>query len=251
MAGFRTHITVSSALGVAYGGAAAEALGFPVETALLAAGLTGVGGMLPDLDSDSGVPVREMFGLVAVVLPLTLVPRLLQLNVSPEGVLAALLFGYVGIRYLGSRVFKRFTVHRGMFHSLPAMLIAGLVVYLGYHSPDRRLRLLLAGGVMVGFLSHLLLDELYSVDLRGVRVKLNKYAGTAVKFVSPSMPATVTCYVLLGGLLYLAYLDFAPAGAQPPAGGLHSARSSAAGRASANWAAPAADASGPPSPASR
>ena len=46
------------------------------------------------------------------------------------------------------------------------------------------------GGVMVGFLSHLLLDELYSVDIRGVKVKLNKYAGTAVKLASPSFPAT-------------------------------------------------------------
>ena len=89
------------------------------------------------------------------------------------------------------------------------------MVYLGYHSEDRRLRLLLGGGVMAGFLSHLVLDELWSVDLSGVRVKLNKYAGTAVKFVSPSMPATATCYLLLGGLSYLAYLDFAHAGQLP------------------------------------
>ena len=58
-----------------------------------------------------------MFGLVAVVLPLTLVPRLLQLNVSPEGVLAALLFGYVGIRYLGSRVFDRRARHARRFRA--------------------------------------------------------------------------------------------------------------------------------------
>lgn len=208
MAGFRTHITVSGALGVVYGGAAVQPLGFPVETAALAAGLTAVGGMIPDLDSDSGVPVREMFGLAAVVLPLTAVPRLYHLHVSQEGILACLLFGYVLIRYFAPRVFKHLTVHRGMFHSIPGMLVAGLIVYLGYHSEDRRLRLLLAGGVMAGFLSHLLLDELYSVDLRGLKVRLNKYAGTAVKFCSPSLPATATCYALLGGLLYLAYLDY-------------------------------------------
>ena len=208
MAGFRTHITVSSALGIGVGAAAVQPLGFPTDTAILAAGLTAVGGMLPDLDSDSGIPIREMFGLAAVVLPLTLIPRLAHMHVTQEGILAAILFGYLAIRYLGSRVFKHFTVHRGMFHSIPGMLIAGLVIYLGYHSPDRRLRVLLGTGVVLGFLSHLVLDELYSVDLRGMKVKLNKFAGTAVKFVSPSLLATVTCYSLLGALVYLAYLDY-------------------------------------------
>src|SRR5262249_12497856 len=95
VAGFRTHITVSGALGVVYGGVAVQPLGFTTETAFLAAGLTTVGGMLPDLDSDSGVPVREMFGLAAVVVPITMVPRMHHMGVSQEGILATLLFGYV------------------------------------------------------------------------------------------------------------------------------------------------------------
>jgi membrane-bound metal-dependent hydrolase YbcI (DUF457 family) len=208
MAGYRTHISVSGGLGAAYGAAAVEPLGFTTETAVLAAGLTMVGGMLPDLDSSSGVPVREMFGLAAVVLPLTMVPRLYEMHVSQEGILATLLFGYVAIRYGASRVFKRFTVHRGMFHSIPAMLVAGLIVYLGYQSPYRPVRFLFAAGVMIGFLSHLILDELYSVDFRGLRIKFNQFAGSAIKFVSPSFIATTVCYVLLGSLLYLAYLDY-------------------------------------------
>lgn len=207
MAGFRTHITVSGVLGVGYGAAAVQPLGFPTESALLAAGLTAVAGMLPDLDSDSGVPIREMFGLAAVVFPLTLIPRFAEWQLSQEGILAMLLFGYLIIRYPIARAFKYFTVHRGMFHSIPAMLIAGLLVYLGYHSPDHNLRLLLGCGVMVGFLSHLMLDEIYSVDLRGVKIKLKSSAGTAVKFVSPSMAATTVCYLMLGGLAYLAWLD--------------------------------------------
>ncbi len=208
MAGFRTHITVSGALGIGYGGAAVQPLGFSTEAAVLAAGLTTVGGMLPDLDSDSGVPVREMFGLAAVVVPLTMVPRLHHMHVSQEGILATLLFGYIVIRYGVATLFKRLTVHRGMYHSIPAMLIAGLVVYLGYHSPDRRIRLLFGCGVMLGFLSHLVLDEIYSVGFNGLKVKLKASAGSAVKFVSPSFPATAACYAILGGLAYLAYLDY-------------------------------------------
>lgn len=212
MAGFRTHITVSGACGITYGGFAVQPLGFSTDAAFLAAGITAVGGMLPDLDSDSGIPVRELFGLAAAVIPLMLLFRLRHAGLTNEGVLAAMLFTYAFVRYGVANVFKRFTVHRGMYHSVPAMLIAGLCVYLAYHSPDQNIRVLLACGVMLGFLSHLILDEVYSVDWRGVKPKLKASAGSAFKFGSTSLIATATCYSLLGGLLYLAYLDLKRSG---------------------------------------
>lgn len=207
MAGFRTHITVSTLCGLGYGAAAVNPLAFPSETAFLAAGVTAVGGMLPDLDSDSGVPVRELSGLAAAVIPLLLVPRLTLAGATPDGVLAMLGFLYLLIRYGLGFVLRRCSVHRGMFHSIPAMLIFGLLVYLEYHG-GMRTRLLLAGGVMLGFLSHLVLDELYSVDFNGVRLRLNQFAGSALKFASPSWVATCVCYGLLVGLGFLAYLDY-------------------------------------------
>jgi len=213
MAGFRTHITVSGACGITYGGFAVQPLGFSTEAGFLAAGITAVGGMLPDLDSDSGIPVRELFGLLAAVVPLLFVRRLMHAGVSMEGILATMLFTYAFIRYGAANVFKRFTVHRGMYHSIPAMAIAGLCVYLAYSSPDRTIRVLLACGVMLGFLSHLILDEVYSVDWRGVKPKLKASAGSAFKFGSSSLVATATCYLILGGLLYLAYLDLQKNGA--------------------------------------
>ena len=208
MAGFRTHVTVSGALGVVYGGLAVQPMGFTTEAGILAAGVTAAGGMLPDLDSDSGIPIREMFGLAAVVMPLMLVPRLMDAGVSREGILATLLFAYAFIRYFVANVFRKMSVHRGMYHSIPAMFIAGLCVYLAYDSPDRTLRLMLGGGVMLGFLSHLILDEVYSVDWRGLKPKLKSSAGSALKFGSSSLPATAFCYVLLGGLIYVVYLDY-------------------------------------------
>ena len=207
MAGFRTHITVSTLCGVGYGAAAVNPLGFPAETAFLAAGVTAVGGMLPDLDSDSGVPVRELSGLAAAVIPLLLVPRLMAVGMTQEGVLATLGFLYLLIRYGLAFVLRRVSVHRGMFHSIPAMLIFGLLVYLEYHG-EMRTRLLLAAGVMIGFLSHLVLDEIYAVDFNGVRLKLNQFAGSALKFVSPSWIGTCVCYGILSGLGFLAYLDY-------------------------------------------
>jgi membrane-bound metal-dependent hydrolase YbcI (DUF457 family) len=207
MAGFRTHITVSSITGIVYGGVAVQPLGFSTELGFLAAGLTAVGGMLPDLDSDSGVPVRELSGLSAAVIPLLLMPRLIAEGVSQEGMLTFFGFMYLFIRYGASKIFRKLTVHRGMWHSIPAMVIAGLVIYLEYHSPDRSARLLLATGVMLGFLSHLILDEIYSVDFNGVRLKLKSSAGSAVKFFSPSWFANCTCYGILGGLASTVYME--------------------------------------------
>jgi len=207
MAGFRMHLSVSATVGVLYGAAAVRPCGFGPETAILATALTAVGGMLPDLDSESGRPVRELTGLAAAVLPLLLVPRLLSAGLSQEGVLATLVGLYLLIRYGLPQILRRMTVHRGMFHSLPAMLIAGLIVYLEYASPDRGLRLFLALGVMLGFFSHLILDELYSVDFHGLRLKLKSSAGSAVKLLSTSWLETTVCYGILGALLVLVWKD--------------------------------------------
>jgi hypothetical protein len=209
MASYKGHLMFSTALGAAYGGAGFLVLGHGWGAAALAGGLTAVGGLLPDLDSDSGVPVREMFGLAAAFAPFLLYRRLAaDQRLSPEEIIVVLAALYLFIRYGLAALFKRLTVHRGMYHSIPAMLIAGLAVFLLYGSPSLKLRLYLAGGVMVGFLSHLVLDELYSVDFLGYKVRLNKYAGSALKFFSPSAGATLTTYVLLTLLGYLAYLDW-------------------------------------------
>jgi membrane-bound metal-dependent hydrolase YbcI (DUF457 family) len=208
MAGFSTHVTVSATCGLAYGYAIHKTAECHWEAAVLTATLTTVGGMLPDLDSDTGRPVREIFGLAAAVVPLLAVPRLSQLGLSHEGILASLVLSYLLVRYGLAWVLSQVTVHRGMFHSIPAMFIAGLIVYLGYRSTNTLLRLELAGGVMLGFLSHLILDEIYSVDFNGVRLKVKKSSGSALKFFSDSLVGTTVCYTLLGALSYLAWMDW-------------------------------------------
>jgi hypothetical protein len=210
MASYRGHLAFAGLLGVGYGSLSFFEWGYDWGPALLAAGLTTVGGLLPDLDSDSGVPVRELFGVSAAIAPFLLYkPVYEQFHHSSEQTLAILAAVYIFIRYILSDIFKHFSVHRGMFHSIPAMLIAGLATYLLYPNDNNiRLRLFLAGAIMLGFLSHLVLDEIYSVDFMGVRLHLNKYAGSAVKFVSKSWSATLTTYVLLGLLAWRAWLDW-------------------------------------------
>ena len=99
MAGFRMHLGTAAVCGVVYGGAAVNPMGFDTEAAILAAGLTAVGGMLPDLDSDSGRPIRELFALAGAIVPLLLMPRLRNLDLSHQGMLLFLIFAYLAVRY--------------------------------------------------------------------------------------------------------------------------------------------------------
>src|ERR1700722_9191034 len=164
MASYRGHQEFDHVLGGAYGAVGALKLDYDWGRAILAGGLTTIGGLLPDLDSDSGVPVRELFGLTATCAALLAHEPLRQAGFSTEQSLVLMGGLYVFIRFVLSGIFKHWTVHRGMFHSIPALLIAGLIVYLPHRGRPLDLRCYLAGAVMLGFFSHLLLDELYSVD---------------------------------------------------------------------------------------
>jgi len=180
MADFKTHITTSTVIGIGYGIAGGVLFGVPPAHCIVAGGLCSVAGMLPDLDSDSGIPLREMLSFVSVLIPMMMIRRFELLGVNPE--LMVLIAGlmYVGVRFGLGTVFRRFTVHRGMWHSIPAALIAGMITFLVSLSPELGIRLFKSWAVVLGFLSHLFLDEVYSIDLRGRRVKQS--LGTAMKW---------------------------------------------------------------------
>jgi membrane-bound metal-dependent hydrolase YbcI (DUF457 family) len=209
MASYAGHLSLSAFLGAAYGSAGAYYFQMDWGPAMLGAGLTTIGGVLPDLDSDSGVPVRELFGLGAVAVPSLMLRRLANLELTFEELVVVMAGIYLFVRYGLAEIFRRITVHRGIFHSIPAMIIAGLIVFLLYHNPDLYLRFFLAVGTMIGFLSHLVLDELCSVDFSGAALHLNQFAGSALKLYSRSWPVTVSTYLLLGCLIYVASREVA------------------------------------------
>jgi membrane-bound metal-dependent hydrolase YbcI (DUF457 family) len=194
MAGFRTHITTSSVLGIGYGAAAYFAYDMPPATCVLAAGLCGVAGMLPDVDSDSGVPLRETMAFGAAVVPMLMIDRFQHMGLSTEWMILAAALIYVFIRFGVAEFIKRYTVHRGMWHSLPAAAIAGLLTFLVYSREDLAPRLFVCGGVVLGFLSHLLLDELWSIELSSGRLGFKKSFGTAIKLWSKSRWANLSTY---------------------------------------------------------
>ena len=202
MADFRTHITASSVLGVAYGGAAHAFFDVPLSTSVLAGGLCAVSGMLPDVDSNSGRPLQEGLAFAAAVVPMMMVDRFQQLLWTPESIVLAGAAVYVFVRFALGELLKRYTVHRGMFHSLPAAVIFGQLAFL-LASGDVSLRWYKAGAVVIGYLCHLGLDELYSIEWHRGRLRLKKSFGTALKVFSHSWWANISAYAKLAILTWV------------------------------------------------
>lgn len=207
MAGFQSHMTGSTLLGLGYG-AVGYTYGLPLSTCLVAGGACSVSGMLPDLDSDSGVPVREMLCFLASVIPVFLLPRFHQLGLQHEHLVLAAVAAYLAIRFGVGEIFRRYTVHRGMWHSLPAAAIAGLLTFLLDSGDEIGVRWFKAGAVVLGFITHLVMDEFWSVDLRRGIPRLKNSAGTALKlWTNKSMWANISTYGKLAGLVFIVIGD--------------------------------------------
>ena len=210
MADFRTHITTSTTLGIAYGGVGGfllrDAAGeVPLTTCVLGGGLCAIAGMLPDLDSDTGIPLRETMAFTAAVVPMLLIDRFEHLGLSAESMVLFGVLIYLVIRFGIFELLKRYTVHRGMFHSIPAAIIAAELGFLLCSCDDIAMRYFKAGGMLLGYMSHLILDEIYSIDLG--RLRLKKSFGTALKLWGSHTFANFSTYAKVIVLAAVAFVD--------------------------------------------
>jgi hypothetical protein len=182
MANFTTHIGVGT---VACGMLATLTLAADVVAPenLVAVTLAGVlGSVLPDIDLKDSRASRAMFaGLAAFFSFAVLFTCAEKFSIAELWLLSGTTFFF--FRYVVHAIFHRMSYHRGIYHSvLAGVMFAFLtaIVYrylLGRHEGVAWL----AGGFMfIGYMVHLVLDEIYSVDVMGTRVK--RSFGTALKF---------------------------------------------------------------------
>ncbi|MDQ7073815.1 MAG: metal-dependent hydrolase [Gammaproteobacteria bacterium] len=184
MANFKTHVLVAAAVS---GSATVVALSSGLLSAqvLPAYFLLGtMAGLLPDIDSDNSVPIRLFFNLMAVSAAFATLFSVVDRYSIVE---LLLLWGgvYFLVRYTVFELFIRLTVHRGVFHSVLAACFFALLFtcVADYWLHRSEVESWLAGAfVFMGYLVHLSLDELYSVDLTNIRLK--RSFGTALKLVS-------------------------------------------------------------------
>ena len=195
MANFRTHVTTSTVLGIGYSGLGIVG-GIPADTALVAGGLCGVAGMLPDLDSPSGKPIREILTLGAAVVPLMLMDRFHAMNLPHDRMVLIGGAIYLFIRFGIAAMLKRWAVHRGIFHCIPGAILLAELAFL-FCGGDLTGRYIKAGAILIGVFSHLILDEIYSVEMYYGVPRLKKSFGSAFKFWGDSVAGNISVYVKL------------------------------------------------------
>ncbi|SEI44760.1 LexA-binding, inner membrane-associated putative hydrolase [Allopseudospirillum japonicum] len=180
MANFNTHLSVA-ALGGGLVALSGHALGvMDLDAAFTAWLLTTLGGLLPDIDSKSSKVVTWLFTALALITVLLLFEAVRTWPLWQQAMILSAAF--VSVAYGAKQVFSRFTAHRGIFHSLLAGALFALLQVLGAYyilALEAVAAWWQGAAVFIGFTIHLLLDEIYSVDLTNIRIK--RSFGTALK----------------------------------------------------------------------
>jgi membrane-bound metal-dependent hydrolase YbcI (DUF457 family) len=165
-----------------------------------------VGSLLPDIDSPHSKPNEMAFGLASVIAPVFVIQGMGYL--SPSKMILTAIATFVLVRYGLRFVLNRFCVHRGMFHSIPAALIWGALVYWAFRLSPASIKNAAASSALFGFVVHLFIDEMFSfVNFEGTRISPKQSFGTALKFASNSLLATTAAYVMAGLLMFACLRD--------------------------------------------
>jgi hypothetical protein len=181
MADFATHLGWG-AIGAGLAASATYAADIVPAAEIITLTTAGVvGSVLPDIDLEKAVPSRMLFtGLGLLLAFITL------FNFRATYSIAELWLIWLGVflsmRFGAFYIFHRLAKHRGVFHSLLAgvffMIFTAVVLA---HGLGREAVVAWMAGlfVLLGYLIHLVLDEIYSVDFAGAHLK--RSFGSALK----------------------------------------------------------------------
>ncbi len=181
MANFNTHFIVGAGASSILSGTLLAMGAISSTEALMAFAFGTVGSLLPDIDSNKSKAIELAFTLFAMLSTVLMIfVQVKHYSLIEMFIMAGFLF--VVLRYGVIEIFRRASIHRGMLHSIPAGVIWGLgTVILVKHIFYIDNFIAWIYGIMVtfGYLVHLILDEVYSVDLKNRKIK--KSFGTALK----------------------------------------------------------------------
>jgi hypothetical protein len=202
MANFTTHIAAGTIVSGTLATLTVAADVIAPEN-LVAVTLAGVlGSVLPDIDLKDSRPARALFSGLAVFFSFCVL-----FNVSTRYSIAEMWVLWLGtlllVRFGAEALFHRFSYHRGIFHSIIAGLMfwfATAVVFTYGMGRHEAVGWLAGGFLFIGYMTHLVLDELYSVDVMDRRLKLS--FGSALKLVVAKHPGN-TAVVMAFAALFL------------------------------------------------
>jgi hypothetical protein len=211
MANFSTHLNVAALASGVASAALLSANHIELNTALWLWFLGTLGGLLPDIDSDNSTSLDIIFNLFTVCIVLLSIRYFTSDAINERQFI--LLIGlpvviHLVIKYGIRNVFEWQTIHRGICHSILFLLFCGLLAtnltafIINEQFKHADLFSWLSGAfVFCGGIIHLLLDELYSVDLANVRIK--RSFGSACKLTDFSNLSLTTVFLIAVAILAL------------------------------------------------
>jgi len=181
MANFTTHIAIGTVVSGALATLTLAADVIAPEN-LIAVTMAGVlGSVLPDIDLKDSRPSQAMFGGLAVFFSFVALFTIAY-KFSIAEMWLIWLGTLVGVRYGGQALFHLFSYHRGIWHSILAGVLFWFLTAITFKYVLNRhegVAWLAGGFLFLGYITHLILDEIYSVDVLDTRVKAS--FGTALK----------------------------------------------------------------------
>lgn len=204
MANFKVHLNVAAVASVAGATGLFVVGNIDIRTTVWLAFLGTIGGLAPDIDSGHSTSSKVVFLVLAFFCAATC-GYLLSKSSLPIMVIVNMLAMFLVVQFVIKNLFDKFSVHRGCCHSIAFAVLIGIamanaVSLLGLSDDIAWLSgLFLFGGCIV----HLVLDEMYSIDVKGKRFKSS--LGTAMKLISFRNPVISTAQIaIIIALFYIA-----------------------------------------------
>ena len=206
MAGFKAHIKFGVMTGIIWSGVVVIFSLLSPKLVPLILIATIVGSFLPDLDSNQGIPLRILLKTFSIIGGIT--TGYIMFESQERSFIQAILYSILCglfIYFIVGGVFKKITNHRGIFHSIPAVILSGLIALSLFNLfiVDLELKIILSLAIGIGYLCHLVLDEMNSiVNLEGTPFVPNKSLGSALKLYSKNWIPSIAVYILIAFLTY-------------------------------------------------
>jgi len=207
MASFEQHLSISIiASGITLIPLASSGVvSTPQLFGLLGIGL--IGGIIPDIDADNSKPIQIAFKIFSITFSLFIL-----LFLDDHFSFLQLLFGWIlsslFFYFIIFKTFTTITTHRGIFHSIPmGIFLAQITTIILYNIINVNITFATLGGffLLFGFIIHLILDELVSLNLLGISTK--RSLGSALKlYDKKNIIGSIILYFLI--IIQTLYIPF-------------------------------------------
>jgi len=177
-----------------------EMLKINIQTIIVSLVMGIIGSIMPDIDLKNTIPYKifKNFLYLLAILILFLINmrysseaifidiNINNLNITQIQILIEVLFTFL-IIYIFIKWFDNNTIHRGLMHSIPFAIFTSILNIQFFSLINEEMEVFRLNTFVIGFLffagyiTHLILDEYYSIDFYNKKIK--KSFGSALKLI--------------------------------------------------------------------